>query len=610
MKTTNWMQRTLAFLLMLAMLAGMVPAVFATEEDTQGALSLIEDSSVASSYAEEEQTAPEGYATRTGGVTVAANQATIKHSKQQIVGYWVNGGYNGSSNITATDVKRLVERGVTDFYVLVKGTGSTSYTQLDTVIANKGTARVHAWLMCARDNTYIKNNPTCAEYHFRTGQKNAHSSGSYLDSSSSAVNGYVDLSNSAYITYMQGVITNLKNKGVDGIHLDTIRYGANSYGWDGSLQSYMGKEDYNTVAKAACVTFGWKYTTTNGYITYSANGTTATGSTLEALFAANGTAAQKLRTYRTNKIANFVKKMREATGKDLVLSVAMMPEACVNYNGKGTYGQDARALAPYVDYVMPMTYVADYYLEGNDYGYNASNNTMDAEWVARVAEQVARDGCNVVAGIQAYTIADGILNGGHIDGEVSMNTAHALLDVSRRTINKDPSVAGDILGVAVFRTGTAFHSTLKFWTGNSSSSNVSGVDINFYNGSSSTIKKVDIIFTDGVYFDNTRSVTKSGTTTTYTKTVGGTATNTYYYQKVTVTISIAPGAAVTINVPTATSTGAALAVDRNNAYRIAVKPSDGTNWIDGWNVSYAHGGHLECTFNTVVTQAPTCTAAG
>ncbi|MGC9516696.1 MAG: putative glycoside hydrolase [Methanomicrobiales archaeon] len=107
-------------------------------------------------------------------------------------GYWVWASYANTINFDS-----LKRQGVTDVFILTKGSTGTIYTSaLKTVLyKSKGTGiRVHAWIVCFKD-------------------------------SSKSSSGWIDPQNVDYQNYLIKIIGDItKNYGINGIHLDYVRY--------------------------------------------------------------------------------------------------------------------------------------------------------------------------------------------------------------------------------------------------------------------------------------------------------------------------------------------------------------------------------------------------
>ncbi len=562
----HFVRRGIAICLLLAMLIGLVPSLYAAED-----------------------------------TVIPIENDDLKHAGEKILGYWIN---PSNFTISNANIDNLTNLGVTDIYVLVKGeAGSINTTALKNVISYASSkVRVHAWVMCARDNAYLKSHPTHAVYHFRVGYKNnAHSSSSsYYDSR----NGFVDLRNTSYQKYFNGIVDDLEAiDGLDGIHLDTIRYGGDYYDWSTNLKNALGKSNYNTMAKTMCDHHGYTYAAdSNGYYVFTGT-KTADDSSMRTLINANGAVAKAYREYRMATVTNFVKSVRENLSSDMILTAACMPEPALSLYGKATYGQDFASMAPYVDYVQIMSYFGDYYF--------INNNTYDTSWPANICKRIAKEGCNVVAGIQGYAFVNEDSegrNGMNPTGYESQKQAEAIND-ARREINGDPAYGGDILGSAVFRGGTSSQASVIY--------DPSAQTVTFRLVAGATaIKSLRIRLYSDFYLDKSKC-TVSGKSYTYngvTYTVTGTATNDYYHTFDLSTTINAYGTK-TLTIPVCKSDGTKKEVDYNYNHFAAVNIYSSTSksnstylpiYLDG----YVNSAHKTCSFTKTTPQPATCLTPG
>ena len=527
----------------------------------------------------------------------------LGQSDDAILAYWINPDFFTINN---TNIDNLVARGVTDFYVLVKSEdGTFSTTALKNVLSYAGsTARVHAWLSCAKDTSYLKNNPTAAQYHFAAGYKNnSHaSSSSYYDSR----NGYVNLADSGYISYMNGLIDELEAiSGLDGILLDQVRFGGDYYGWDSAAKTALGKTNYNTVVEALAAQHGYSLKTdSNGYYVYSGTKTKDYESLMN-LINANGSAAKAYVAYRGDVISNFVAEIRENLGSKYVLATAISPEAPGSDYEESTYGQDCAKLAPNVNYVIPQTYFGDYYT------YNG--NTYDTNWPADVAKLIAKDGCNVVAFVQGKAFSNEDTsgrNGYYPSGYEARKEAEAIND-ARREINGDPTIGGDILGASVMRAGSSAHVLITF--------DESAQTVTFeLVGGNEAIKSYRIDLYNGFFIDKSRcSVNSSSGTYTYNGTTyyyGGTATN-GYYPRVGYSVSLGTYSTYRVVIPVCASDGGKITSSYNNKHFAAFTVYDSTTKNDStylpiYQECYVKSTHIDCSFTKTTPQPATCQAAG
>ena len=153
----------------------------------------------------------------------------------------------------------------------------------------------------------------------------------------------------------------LKELGVDGIHLDGIRYKTIYADWGLYARQIMMNEygmtldQYNGAVVALCKDMGFSYSTASaGHYQYS-SGSAYSGSTGAFANYVNGTTgtttqqkgAQIAYKYRCDTVNNFVKLIDETIGDKAILSCATSPEITSTY-GRATYGQNAETMAPYV----------------------------------------------------------------------------------------------------------------------------------------------------------------------------------------------------------------------------------------------------------------------
>lgn len=607
MKFRSVIRRVCALVLLLSMLAGVVPFAFAAQEDESAydagiasdAQIAADESEFAAEEADGTESVEETPAARTDATARAAvtpvQNCTTEHSEEEIYAFWINPS-SGFYPVTQASIQLLASKGITDLYVLVKGeAGSIETTALKTAIQYAGSMRVHAWVMAGKDEYYLKNvDSNAGASHFRWGLYNR-VGGDYYNAN--AVMAYIDLRNTAYRNYFLTKVVDVLAgiNGLDGIHLDTIRYGTINYGWDSTLKTALGKTDYNTVAKALCVSSGYTYTTdSNGYVVYKEGGTTATGSTLQQLLAANNSAAEKLLSYRKETVTGFVKTVKNRldskyASKNLILTAAMMPEAGNDEYSVMQYGQSAASLGSYVDYVTLMAYL-------NEYNTNDPTNfPLDYAWPADLAEAVARDGCNVVAGLQGYPNNSKYPSGDELRAQVQF------VHNRRRTINGDPTVKGDILGTALFRAGTSAYAEVKY------SPSAQTLSVRIVNSSLSDITKISIpllTYSNGVKLAYNPSGTISGIGAPTVGTSGGNETLTW-------TTTIAAGASKSFTIPVTGPTTA----NYNNVAFCTVRTfigSAGTTTLTCYPHEYSNGAHTACTYTRSAAKSlsPTCKAAG
>ncbi len=430
MKQKSNLLRLLAALLCAAMLLSLLPTAFAASTE------------------EPEAVVPQMRATK---------------SEDGIVGMWL---WNdtmvsyGASNLFS----HYAKTGITDVYLLIKGTYGSVNTSALTTACNAAAPygiRVHAWIMAARDDTFLRNNSSANYFHFRTGYEWTSDS-----SAEGKVFGYVNLRKSAYRTYMTNLVKQLAAiDNLAGIHLDTIRYGALFYDWGMEARDLMLTEygithdQWNAAVQAMCVSGEYQYQyetkTTAGYnngASYTAytyiksGGYTPTGPNFAEALLLNDNSdvaigCKAVAQMRIDTVTDFVKLMKENCG-DKILTAALMPESLNDEGFRGTYGQSPEHMAPYVDYITPMIYAVEF--------------EMPSSWVAELSRAAAAVGCNVVPGLQAYqTMGSGRpTDGAWGTGKTLYGDVQAAQELAREINHDDENYGGDILGVAFFQSGT------------------------------------------------------------------------------------------------------------------------------------------------------------
>jgi hypothetical protein len=166
------------------------------------------------------------------------NQPTDIDTKttESIVGtyLWAQTVYDMGTDGASRLAEMYSDLGYTDVFLLCKGTnGTVSYSkttfskaplsfadrdilqEVVTAMRAKG-INVHAWLMYAADNAYLKINPSDGVYHFRTGYSTS----------------YADIRSETYKNYMVKILKELKqNYDIKGFMFDHLRYAGAYFGW-------------------------------------------------------------------------------------------------------------------------------------------------------------------------------------------------------------------------------------------------------------------------------------------------------------------------------------------------------------------------------------------
>ena len=310
----------------------------------------------------------------------------------EIVGDWVWGETVYSLG-AAKIVDRSYKMGVTDLYLLTKGTGGklsylkTQYTdarartdrdvmqELITAAHAKG-IRVHAWLVTVEDAYYKSKHPTSGVNHYVRGQDN------------DRINPY----DAGYRTYMSNIVKEIvTGYDIDGIHLDYIRYNHLANGW--------GAEDFARVQQ---------YGVTEAQVRYMINKTfyqdnLPAGETVDADYAFNAyrngdpvaVAIAKYRCGLINDFATLLRDTAKAADPEILFTGALMPEGGVTYGkediafGALHYGQNYTDAAKIYDYICPMAYSASYEAE--------------SQWMVDIAKYSVEVGNKVVMGLQSFS---------------------------------------------------------------------------------------------------------------------------------------------------------------------------------------------------------------
>ena len=345
----------------------------------------------------------------------------------EIVGEWIwsstvaDAGADGAAEI----IGRCSDLGVTDVYLLVKGTAGTiswlktDYTDslartdrdiLQEVIdaAHPLGIRVHAWLCDLEDAAYKASHPEAGVWHYVRERDN------------NIINPYDE----GYRAYMCDLVTELvTNYGIDGLHFDYIRYNHAANGWGetdiASLEA-MGA-DIDHLKELIDASF------------YDGEGQTV----FEA-YNSGDKDALILAQYRRNNVVDYAELLIDAAKEadpSIIISAALQPDGATDPAfGNIHYGQSYEDAADLYDYILPMAYSADF--------------SQDSDWVADVAEAAIDAGNRVVVGLQAYS---------------PVTTAQLLSDIGAvESLRAETS--GSVLGFALFRNGTFGSAKVDFDT--------------------------------------------------------------------------------------------------------------------------------------------------
>jgi len=414
-------------------------------------------------------------------IPVRAAQA---EKSSAIVGEWMWGstiadaGADGAEKI----MKRCASNGITDVYLLVKGTGGqlgylkTQYTDILTRknrdvlqeaidAAHKRGIRVHAWICVVQDETYKSKHKNAGMWHYIRERDN----------------NFITPYDEGYREYIGTVAKELAQYDIDGIHLDYIRYNHNANGW--SAKDFENLEamgaNIDRVKELVETTWGYHGKKADSNYIFSAynNGDK------DALIIA------QYRRKNIKELAQYIISEARSVNPDLVFSAAMMPEgAYENAFSDLHYGQNYEDAADLYDYVCPMAY-------STNYGKTDS-------WVVTLAKNTIDKGNKVVMGIQTYDNA----NSNRIMTEME----------NIRALMKNSKYGSGMLGTVFFRAGTFEYAKVTYDTENKI------ITVKLDNIGSSAYTQVQVDAKNGIKF--TAAVVGSGVNakTTITKASNGT----------------------------------------------------------------------------------------
>ena len=393
--------------------------------------------------------------------TVSAS-ATQKAKSDTIVGKWIWGNTIAELGTDGAEIlmSRCVSEGITDVYLLIKGTGGklgylkTQYTDIlvrnnrdvlqETIdAAHKRGIRVHAWICVVQDETYKNNHPDAGVWHYTRGQ----------------YSNFITPYDEGYRAYLGNVAKELAQYDIDGLHFDYVRYNHNANGWgekDFERLAAMGA-NLDRVKELVEATWGYNDRTANSNYIFNAY----KNSDPDALLIAQ---------YRKNNIkelAEHIIKEARSVKPDLIISAATMPEGAYDSAiSELHYGQNYDVAAELYDYICPMAYSGSY------------GKTTD--WVTTIAKNSINKGNRVVMGIQAFENA---------------TSAHMMEEVENiRELMQNPTYKDNMLGVAFFRSGTFEYSKATYDAENKI------ITVKLENIGSSAYTKVKVESKNGIKF--------------------------------------------------------------------------------------------------------------
>ncbi len=407
---------------------------------------------------------------------------------EAIVGKWIWGSTIADLGADGAEImmSRCADEGITDVYLLVKGTGGklgylkTQYKNLltrtnrdilqETIDAgHKRGIRIHAWICVVEDESYKSYHPEAGMWHYIRARDN----------------NFITPYDEGYREYVGNVARELAAYDIDGLHFDYIRYNHNANGWsekDFENLAAMGA-NVERVKELVETTWGYHGRTANSNYIFNAykNGDP------DALIIAN---------YRKNNIKELAKHIidqAKAVNPNLVFSAATMPEGAYETSYADLhYGQNYDDAAELYDYICPMAYSTNYGKADN--------------WVVTLAKNSIDKGNKVVMGIQVF------------DAATSTRIMAEMENI--RQLMKDPKYGSGMLGTVFFRSGTFEYAKATYDTANkiitvkldnTGSGAYTQVRIDGKNG----IKFTDAAIGDGINANTTVSVASGGSYVTF-----------------------------------------------------------------------------------------------
>ena len=355
-------------------------------------------------------------------------------TREAIVGKWIWGSTIADLGTNGAEIMmtRCASEGITDVYLLVKGTGgklgylNTQYKDLltrknrdvlqETIdAAHKRNIRVHAWICVVEDETYKSYHPEAGMWHYIRARDN----------------NFITPYNEGYREYIGNVARELAAYEIDGIHFDYIRYNHNANGWsekDFENLAAMGA-NIDRVKELVETTWGYHGRTANSNYIFSAykNGDP------DALIIAQ---------YRRNNIKELAKHIidsAKSVNPNLIFSAATMPEGAYETAYADLhYGQNYDIAAELYDYICPMAYSTNY------------GKTED--WVVTLAKNSIDKGNRVVMGIQVFD---------------SVTSTRIMAEMENiRELMRDKKYGSGMLGTVFFRSGTFEYAKATYDTAN------------------------------------------------------------------------------------------------------------------------------------------------
>ncbi|MBO5966958.1 MAG: family 10 glycosylhydrolase [Clostridia bacterium] len=407
-----------------------------------------------------------------------------------IVGKWIWGSTIADLGADGAEImmSRCADEGITDVYLLVKGTGgmlgylNTQYKNLltrknrdvlqETIDAgHKRGIRIHAWICVVEDESYKSIHPDAGMWHYIRARDN----------------NFITPWDEGYREYMGNVAKELAQYDIDGLHFDYIRYNHNANGWSEKDFENLAAMGANVERVKELVETTWGY-----------HGRKADSNYIFSAYKNNDPYAVIIAKYRRNNVKELAKHIIDSArsiNPNLIFSAATMPEgAYENAYADLHYGQNYDDAAELYDYICPMAYSTNYGKADN--------------WVVTLAKNSIDKGNRVVMGIQVFD---------------SVTSARIMAEMENiRDLMKDSKYGSGMLGTVFFRSGTFEYAKATYDTANkiitvkidnNGSSAYTQVRVEGKNG----IKLTDASIGDGINENTTVTLSSNGSYVTFKK---------------------------------------------------------------------------------------------
>lgn len=407
-----------------------------------------------------------------------------------IVGKWIWGSTIADLGADGAEImmSRCADEGITDVYLLVKGTGgmlgylNTQYKNLltrknrdvlqETIDAgHKRGIRIHAWICVVEVESYKSIHPDAGMWHYIRARDN----------------NFITPWDEGYREYMGNVAKELAQYDIDGLHFDYIRYNHNANGWSEKDFENLAAMGANVERVKELVETTWGY-----------HGRKADSNYIFSAYKNNDPDAVIIAKYRRNNVKELAKHIIDSArsvNPNLIFSAATMPEgAYENAYADLHYGQNYDDAAELYDYICPMAYSTNYGKADN--------------WVVTLAKNSIDKGNRVVMGIQVFD---------------SVTSARIMAEMENiRDLMKDSKYGSGMLGTVFFRSGTFDYAKATYDTANkiitvkidnNGSSAYTQVRVEGKNG----IKLTDASIGDGINENTTVTLSSNGSYVTFKK---------------------------------------------------------------------------------------------